>query len=109
MGRFRRILWLGVALLVLGTGELRAGRSSPRSVSTEVVGSERAEPGETVAFRVTVSGGAPRASVTIYEQLGSSLGRKPGKSEMTSWFVAAAALLLLLAGALSALWSPRIP
>ncbi len=45
----------------------------------------------------------------VYEQLGSSLGRKPGKSEMTSWFVAAAAALLLLAGALSAAWSPRMP
>jgi len=44
-----------------------------------------------------------------YEQLGSSLGRKPGKSEVTSWFVAAGALLLLLAGALSAVWSPRMP
>jgi Ca-activated chloride channel family protein len=44
-----------------------------------------------------------------YEQLGSSLGRKPGKSEVTSWFVAAAAALLLIAGALSAAWSPRIP
>jgi Ca-activated chloride channel homolog len=46
---------------------------------------------------------------TAYEQLGSSLGRKPGKSEVTSWFVAAGALLLLLAGALSAVWSPRMP
>jgi Ca-activated chloride channel family protein len=44
-----------------------------------------------------------------YEQLGSSLGRKPGTSEITSWFVAAAAALLLIAGALAAAWSPRIP
>jgi Ca-activated chloride channel family protein len=44
-----------------------------------------------------------------YEQLGSSLGRKPGKTEVTWWFVAAAAALLLIAGALSAAWSPRIP
>jgi Ca-activated chloride channel homolog len=44
-----------------------------------------------------------------YEQLGSSLGRRPGESEVTSWFVAAGALLLLLAGALSAVWSPRLP
>ena len=45
----------------------------------------------------------------VYEQLGSSLGRKPGTIEVTSWFVAAAAGLLLLAGVLSAAWSPRIP
>ena len=43
-----------------------------------------------------------------YEQLGSSLGRRPGETEVTSWFVAAAAALLLLAGALSAVWSPRL-
>ena len=45
----------------------------------------------------------------VYEQLGSSLGRKPGEVEVTSWFVAAAAALLLLAGALSFAWSPRLP
>jgi Ca-activated chloride channel homolog len=45
----------------------------------------------------------------VYEQLGSSLGRKPGEVEMTSWFVAAAAALLLLAGLLSFAWSPRLP
>ena len=37
------------------------------------------------------------------------LGRKPGHSEMTNEFLGAAALLLLAAGLLSALWSPRLP
>jgi Ca-activated chloride channel homolog len=46
---------------------------------------------------------------SAYEQLGSSLGRKPGKLEVTSWFVAAGAAFLLLAGLLSAAWSPRLP
>jgi Ca-activated chloride channel homolog len=45
----------------------------------------------------------------VYEQLGSNLGRKPGEVEITSWFMAAGAGLLLLAGLLSAAWSPRLP
>jgi Ca-activated chloride channel homolog len=44
-----------------------------------------------------------------YEKLGSSLGREPGESEVTFLFLAAAACLLLGAGVLSALWSPRFP
>lgn len=46
---------------------------------------------------------------SAYEQLGSRLGREPGKSEITFVLVAIAALLLLLAGILSALVSPRLP
>jgi Ca-activated chloride channel family protein len=45
----------------------------------------------------------------VYEQLGSDLGRKPGEVEITSWFLAVAATLLLVAGLLSAAWSPRLP
>jgi Ca-activated chloride channel homolog len=45
----------------------------------------------------------------VYEQLGSDLGRKPGEVEITSWFLAIAAGLLLVAGLLSAAWSPRLP
>jgi Ca-activated chloride channel homolog len=44
-----------------------------------------------------------------YEELGSSLGREPGETEVTFLFLAAAACLLLAAGVLSALWSPRFP
>ena len=44
-----------------------------------------------------------------YKKLGSSLGRKPGQSEITYGFLAGAALLLVAAGLLSALWSPRLP
>jgi len=46
---------------------------------------------------------------SAYSKLGSRLGRKPGKSEITYGFLAAAAVLLLAAGLLSALWSPRLP
>jgi hypothetical protein len=46
---------------------------------------------------------------SAYKKLGSRLGRKPGRSEITYGFLAAAALLLVAAGLLSALWSPRLP
>ena len=46
---------------------------------------------------------------SAYSKLGSRLGRKPGTSEITYGFLAAAAVLLLAAGLLSALWSPRLP
>jgi Ca-activated chloride channel family protein len=44
-----------------------------------------------------------------YENLGSRLGREPGKSEITFVFVALAAGLVLLAGTLSAAVAPRLP
>jgi Ca-activated chloride channel family protein len=44
-----------------------------------------------------------------YENLGSRLGREPGSSEITFLFVAIAAGLLLVAGVLSAVVSPRLP
>jgi Ca-activated chloride channel family protein len=46
---------------------------------------------------------------SVYERLGSSLGREPGQTEITFILVALAAGLLIVAGALSALWSPRLP
>ena len=46
---------------------------------------------------------------SAYSKLGSRLGRKPGQSEITYGFLAGAAGLLLAAGLLSALWSPRLP
>jgi Ca-activated chloride channel family protein len=44
-----------------------------------------------------------------YEQLGSSLGRAPGKSEVTFIFMAIAAAFLVAAGVLGALLTPRMP
>jgi Ca-activated chloride channel homolog len=52
------------------------------------------------------SAGAVEAA---YSTLGSKLGRKAGNVEVTDWFLAAGAFLLVLAGVLSALWSPRLP
>jgi Ca-activated chloride channel homolog len=46
---------------------------------------------------------------SVYEKLGSSLGREPGETEITFILVALAAGLLVAAGALSAFWSPRLP
>jgi Ca-activated chloride channel family protein len=44
-----------------------------------------------------------------YEKLGSNLGREPGETEITFLFLAVAGGLLIGAGILSALWSPRFP
>jgi Ca-activated chloride channel family protein len=44
-----------------------------------------------------------------YTSLGSRLGRKLGKSEVTNEVVLVAALLLIGAGGVSALWAPRLP
>lgn len=52
------------------------------------------------------SAGALQAA---YSKLGSSLGRTPGKTEITYAFLVGAAGLLVAAGFLSALWSPRLP
>jgi Ca-activated chloride channel homolog len=46
---------------------------------------------------------------SAYKKLGSSLGRAPGRSEVTYAFLAGAAGLLVAAGLLSALRSPRLP
>ena len=51
------------------------------------------------------SGRAPGA----YQNLGSRLGREPGQSEITWLFIAIAAALLLLATAIGAFVSPRLP
>ena len=56
-------------------------------------------------FRARSAGAVQQA----YSALGSTLGRKSGSVEVTDWFLIGAAILLVLAGVLSALWSPRLP
>jgi Ca-activated chloride channel family protein len=63
----------------------------------------RATGGEFFAAR------SARAVDAAYKSLGSRLGREPGKSEVTYAFLAGAAGMLLAAGLLAALWSPRLP
>jgi Ca-activated chloride channel family protein len=49
------------------------------------------------------------AAEATYAKLGSSLGRTPGKAEVTDRFLIGGAVLLVLALGLSAFWSPRLP
>lgn len=44
-----------------------------------------------------------------YEELGSRLGRSPGRNELTFAFLVGAAAFLVTAGLLSARWAPRLP
>ena len=63
----------------------------------------------------TITGGkffnATSADVlqTAYKELGSKLGRVPGTREATNEAVLLAAIALVAAGILSALWAPRLP
>jgi Ca-activated chloride channel family protein len=50
-----------------------------------------------------------KSLTAAYEKLGSSLGRSPGRSEVTYAFLAGAAALLVAAGLVSARWAPRLP
>ncbi len=63
----------------------------------------RATGGQFVAAR------SAKALETAYERLGSHLGRTAGRTEVTYAFLIVAAGLLVGAGVLSALWSPRLP
>ncbi len=49
------------------------------------------------------------AAEAAYRSLGSKLGRKRGSIEVTDLFLAGGAVFLVLAGALSSLWAPRLP
>ena len=56
-------------------------------------------------YRARTAGAAEAA----YSSLGSKIGRTPANVEITDWFLIAAAVLLVVAGGLSARWAPRLP
>jgi Ca-activated chloride channel homolog len=70
---------------------------------------------ETLADIARLTGGrffearSASALSSAYSHLGSLVGREPGKTEVTYQFLALGAALLVAAGLLSALFSPRIP
>jgi Ca-activated chloride channel homolog len=70
---------------------------------------------ETLAAIAEETGGAfynaqsAQAVRSAYSHLGSTLGRVPGHTEITYAFLAIAAALLVAAGGLATLWSPRLP
>lgn len=86
MRQLRSVRWAMVLLLSLQAAELRAGEPLVRTVSNEVLGLQWAAPGDTVRFRVTMSGGPAGALVTIYEQLGSSLSFSDSPSPLEPEF-----------------------
>jgi Ca-activated chloride channel homolog len=45
----------------------------------------------------------------VYEDMGSSVGHRTVPREITQWYLGGALVLALLAGALSLLWTPRLP
>lgn len=72
------------------------------------------DPATLRAIADTTGGGffeaqSAEALTSAYQSLGSSLARIPGTREITSWLVAIAGAVLLGAGALAVLWSPRLP
>jgi hypothetical protein len=56
-------------------------------------------------FRAKTAGAAEAA----YSSLGSKIGRHRANVEVTDWFLVGAAVLLVLGGALSTRWAPRLP
>ena len=86
-----------------GTGPFGPGRRglSPDPVTLKAIA--RQTGGR--FFRARSAGAVDAA----YSKLGSSLGRTRGRVEVTDVLIAIGAGLLVLAGALSALWSPRLP
>ena len=73
--------------------------------AAEVVGAIKAKGRRAVAIQAD-SADAVQAA---YSKLGSSLGRTPGKTEVTFGFMIGGIVLLLAAGVASALFSPRFP
>jgi Ca-activated chloride channel family protein len=89
-----------------GSGGFGGGFGGPRRVPPDP---------DTLRAIAQATGGEffeARSSKTVkraYAKLGSKLGRRPEKTEVTYAFLAGAAGLLVAAGVLSGAWSPRLP
>jgi hypothetical protein len=85
----------------------RAGPASGSAASRATRGRcTRSPTGRAASFFRAESAGSVKDA---YAVLDSKLGRKQGTTEVTDLFLVVAAVLLVLAGALSALWPPRLP
>src|SRR5262245_39885581 len=71
--RLRALLAIGVLGGLVSATAARGEPAFLASLAAEVVGSERAAPGGIATFRIDVRSASPRMTVTVYEQLGSSL------------------------------------
>jgi Ca-activated chloride channel family protein len=89
-----------------GGGAFGGGFGGPRRVPPDP---------DTLRAIATATGGQfveAKSSKTLnraYAKLGSKLGRKPQRTEVTYAFLAGAAGLLVAAGLLSGAWAPRLP
>src|SRR5918992_1464695 len=94
--------------LVVFAGDAQIG--APPTTDHDLVEDSIDHIGQFQTFGGTAIGDAlADALEDTYKSLGSSLAREPGETEITFVFLAVAGGLLLLAGLLSALWSPRFP
>ena len=104
-----------VYTIALGTpnGTLERGFGFPGSSGTRII-PVPPDPATLRAIAQTTHGRffearTAKALAAAYENLGSVIGREPGKTEITYWLAALAAILLVAAAILSALFAPRLP
>jgi Ca-activated chloride channel homolog len=107
---------LGTPNGVLDRGSFGGGFGGPGSGGGGFGGPIPVPPDpETLSDIARMTGGeffearSSRALSAAYSNLGSRLGREPGRTEVTYQFLGLGAALLLVAGLLSAFVSPRLP
>jgi Ca-activated chloride channel family protein len=99
-----------VYTVALGTDRPDAGNAAGG-----FFGFNRAPDRETLRAIARTTGGeyfaarSARALASAYDDLGSRLGRAPRRTEVTSVFVAVAAVALAIAAGLARLWAPGLP
>jgi len=100
-----------VYTVALGT---QSGTLTHTDPNTGATNTERVPP-DLLTLQAQLTGGefvAARSSAVLekaYAKLGSRLGRTPGRTEITWWFLAGAAVLAAAAATLSTRWAARLP